>query len=134
MITDLSKITETDRLEQGGMGFLMYHAAVVQMRLLAKLAMTKGVSSTETGDVANVGQVIWHYEGGFQLTFDHSSFGHLLLSLDGEHWKGMDASYYPAPLMWEQLLRRIELMRQGIVVADLRIGGPKTKAKKAKQP
>lgn len=109
-------IDESFRLEQVGMGYMQYHAAIAWMRTLFQAA---GVSRTEQGSTAWVGNtVIWEIQDTrtttCHITFDHNSYGHLLMSVDGQKtWYGMDMTYYPPTLeTWQDIHHRLENLRE----------------------
>lgn len=106
---------ESTRLEQGGMGYLQFHAAVAWIR---SWLTDIGVTFKEQGDLGWVAPVLWEIsdEEGlpFWISFDLKSVGHLLYSIDKDAWNGMDVTFYPPTkeTRWDMLLRRIRKMRE----------------------
>ena len=109
---------EEFRRKQGGMGFLQVYAAVTWIRTW--LAFNK-VDYGES-QVMGAHRVIWTVKHKtkppFYITFDLTSPGHLLYSIDKENWKGVDMTYHPAdqdPISinnWYNLIRRITRLRE----------------------
>lgn len=107
------EITEQFRMDQGGMGYLQFHAAVSWIRTWLT---ANDVSFIEHGDPARICRMMWEVADGegqtFWLTFDHKSYGHLLYSIDRENWSGMDVTYHPSEgagsdTNWNIVCRRI---------------------------
>ncbi len=118
MTDDKFEYTETFRLEQAGMGYLQFHAAVTWFR--EWLAHNKVVYK-ELGAAQGVSPIQWeveHETGTFWLSFDLQSLGHLLYSSNHIKWEGTDATYHAATgtagtQLWEHVLRRVLRMRRG---------------------
>ena len=105
---------EDFRLQQKGMGYLQWHAAVSWMRAWLK---ANKATFTEHGDTGSIRPLIWEVrsnEGSFWVSFDRTSIGHLLFSLNREDWQGMDVTYHSAEDesgedTWEMVCRRIAM-------------------------
>jgi len=101
-------LNEQERVQQGGMGYMAYHATLTWMRELAEYGRRLGYESTEHGRPEWVGQMVWDYPK-WKLSFDHGSLGHLLISIDGgATWYGMDMTFYPPSEAWDRMLSRVD--------------------------
>ena len=112
----LSEWTEQDRINQGGLGWVAYHAALTWMRQLAAYAnechgvLFEEVSDPERGVVYAQQGVSWRSES-FSMTWE--GVGHLLISMDGKTWYGMDMTYYPpTELAWSRMTKRVGHIRE----------------------
>jgi len=108
--------TEEYRLEQGGMGYLQFHAAVAWVRQWLRSLDKHYVEHGSTGWVEPVKWTVDDSEGKpLWLTFDLTSVGHLQYSLHGQSWRGMDVTYHPATETtkdrWDTLMLRVKLWR-----------------------
>ena len=108
---------ESYRINQGGMGYLQFYAAVTWMR---KWLKNINVSYTERGNFGGINQVNWEVNDDagnpFWLSFNIKSFGHMLFSPDRKNWCEMDVTFHPAEGTlasdnWQMILLRLRNWR-----------------------
>lgn len=109
----MDPLTEEQRVAQGGLGYLQYHAAITWMRALAQYGLENHATACEgVGNPTFVAPVVWKYPAHW-ATFDFASMGHLLISLDeGKTWYGLDATFYPPNEDgWDRMMRRVKALQ-----------------------